>query len=71
MHGLRSQRCLLRVYFLAANGFTVHRKGRYKKVILVAADKMSSITDFRPYNVCAIWRCTVAVLLELQQKSWV
>jgi 3-oxoacyl-[acyl-carrier-protein] synthase-3 len=39
--------------------------GRYKKVILVAADKMSSITDYTHRTTCVLFRdAATAVLLE-------
>jgi 3-oxoacyl-[acyl-carrier-protein] synthase-3 len=51
--------------FALQTGATFVESGRYKKVIVVAADKMSSITDYTDRTTCPLFGdASAAVLLE-------
>lgn len=51
--------------FALTTGATYIESGRYKKVIVVGADKMSAITDYTDRNTCILFGdASAAVLLE-------
>lgn len=51
--------------FALTTGATYIESGRYKKVIVVGADKMSAITDYTDRNTCVLFGdASAAVLLE-------
>ncbi len=56
---------MLRISFCFADGAAYVETGRYKKVIVVGADKMSSITDYTDRTTCPLFGDAAgAVLLE-------
>lgn len=51
--------------FALENGANFIKSGKYKKVVVVGADKMSSITDYTDRNTCILFGdASAAVLLE-------
>lgn len=56
--------------FALTTGATFIESGRYKKVIVVGADKMSAITDYTDRNNCILFGdAAAAVLLEPNEES--
>ncbi len=57
--------------FALQTGATLVESGRYKKVLVIGADKMSSITDYTDRNICILFGdAGSAVLLEpTEEKS--
>jgi 3-oxoacyl-[acyl-carrier-protein] synthase III len=56
--------------FALTTGATYIESGRYKKVIVVGADKMSAITDYTDRNTCVLFGdASAAVLLEPNEEG--
>ncbi len=57
--------------FALTTGATYIESGRYKKVIVVGADKMSAITDYTDRNTCVLFGdASAAVLLEPNTEGY-
>ena len=57
--------------FALTTGATYIESGRYKKVIVVGADKMSAITDYTDRNTCILFGdASAAVLLEPNEEGF-
>jgi 3-oxoacyl-[acyl-carrier-protein] synthase III len=56
--------------FALQTGATLIESGRYKKVLVIGADKMSSITDYTDRNICILFGdAGSAVLLEPTEEK--
>ncbi len=65
MHGALIYCSLQRIFIQLTTGAALIESGRYKKVVVVGADKMSSIVDYSDRSTCIIFGDGAgAVLLE-------